>query len=61
MQIDTDKIVRAFEENPIPFMMAAGALLAGLGKIVQAAGNARGSNAYARDVNRRIRRDTYKK
>ena len=55
MQIDTDKIVRAFEENPVIFMGAAGAVLMAFGKIIEATGNYRGSSAYARDVNRRVR------
>jgi hypothetical protein len=55
MQIDTKKIVQAFEENPTAFMAATGGLLIGLSKIVEAVGNSRGSHAYARDVNRRVR------
>jgi hypothetical protein len=55
MEINKDRIVRAFEENPVSFMAAAGAVLMGVSKLVEAAGNARGSNAYARDVNRRVR------
>lgn len=61
MEIRTDKIVQAFEENPIAFISAAGLLLGGLGKIITAAGSARGSHAYARDVNRRIKRDQRKR
>lgn len=57
MQIDYNKIVRAFEDNPVPFLGAASAVLIGIGKVIQAVGDSRGSHAYARDVNRRIRRD----
>lgn len=55
MKIDTDQLVRKFEENPVAFMAAAGGLLMGMSKIIEAVGNSRGSHAYARDVNRRVR------
>lgn len=56
-KLDTDILIRRFEENPAAFMAAAAALLMGISKIVDAAGNARGSNAYAKDVNRRVRKE----
>lgn len=56
-KIDIDALIAKFEENPVAFMAAAGALLMGISKIVDAAGNARGSNAYAKDVNRRVRKE----
>lgn len=55
MRINVDKLVRKFEEDPVPFMAASTGLLIGLSKIVQAVGQSRGSNAFARDVNRRVR------
>jgi len=55
MEINQDNIKRAFEENPVGFMAAAGAVLVGISKLVEAYGNYRGSSAYARDVNRRVR------
>lgn len=55
MQIDIDQLTRKFEENPVAFMAAAGGLLMGVSKIVEAAGKWRGSNAFARDVNRRVK------
>lgn len=55
--IDTDALINKFEENPVAFMAAAGGLLMGISKIVDAVGNARGSNAYAKDVNRRVRKE----
>jgi hypothetical protein len=55
MEINTDRLIREFEANPVAFMAAAGGLLMGVSKIVEAVGNSRGSHAYARDVNRRIR------
>jgi hypothetical protein len=55
MEINQDKIIRAFEENPIAFMAGAGAMLMGVSKVIEATGNYRGSSAYARDVNRRVR------
>lgn len=56
-KIDIDTLIYKFEENPAAFMAAAGALLMGISKIVNAAGDARGSNAYAKDVNRRVRKE----
>lgn len=55
MEINVESLKRSFEENPLGFIAAAGGLLMALSKIVEATGNARGSHAYARDVNRRIR------
>lgn len=60
MQIDVETLVRKFEEQPVAFMAAAGGLLMGISKIVEAVGNTRGSHAYARDVNRRIRAERKK-
>jgi len=57
MRINYDKLVRKFEEDPVPFMAATAGLFIGLSKIVGAIGDSRGSNAYARDVNRRVRAD----
>lgn len=55
MQLDMETLTRKFEENPVGFMAAAGGLLVGIGKIIEAVGNSRGSHAYARDVARRVR------
>jgi hypothetical protein len=55
MEIDVKTIQQEIEKNPVGFMLAASGLLMGLAKIVQAVGDSRGSHAYARDVNRRIR------
>ena len=55
MEININTLIRSFEEHPVGFMAAAGGLLIGIGKIVEAVGNSRGSHAYARDVNRRVR------
>ncbi len=55
MQIDTEKLREAFEDNPVGFMAAASGLLIGLSKIIDAAGHARGSNAYAKQVKYRIK------
>ncbi len=57
MQIDTDELAREFEKNPVAFMAAAGGLLMGMSKIIEAVGKARGSHAFAKDVNRRVRKD----
>lgn len=55
MQINADELVRRFEENPIAALAAFGMLLTGLSKIIDAVGSAKGSRAYARDVDRRIK------
>jgi len=61
MQINVDRLVRKFEEDPVPFMAAGAALLMGFSKIVQAVGDSRGSHAYAKDVNRRLRAERKQK
>lgn len=53
-KINTDAIVRKFEENPVAFMAAAGTVLIGLSKVIEAHGNAQGSKAYAKQVQYRI-------
>lgn len=55
MKVNLDKIIAKFEENPVAFLAAGGMFLTGVGKIVSAAGNARGSNAYAKQVKYRIK------
>lgn len=55
MSVDYEKLVRKFEEDPVPFMAAASGVLFAIGKVIGAVGQARGSNAYARDVSRRVR------
>jgi hypothetical protein len=54
-KINTDAIVQKFEENPVAFMAAAGGVLLGLSKIIEAVGNQQGSRAYAKQVNYRIK------
>lgn len=56
-KLDTDTLIRKFEENPVAFMAAAGGLFMGMSKIIDAAGSYRGSNAYAKDVNRRVQKE----
>jgi hypothetical protein len=55
MEINTEKLKQEFEQNPVAFMMATGAVLMGASKVIEAYGNFRGSSAYARDVNRRVK------
>lgn len=50
-----NKIVRAWEEHPVEMTMAAAALLYATSKVVQSVADARGSHAYARQVNYRIK------
>jgi hypothetical protein len=56
-KINVDKLIEKFEENPVAFMAAGGAALMGIGRIITAIGNYRGSNAYARQVNYRIKKN----
>jgi len=56
-KLDTNALIVKFEENPVTFMAAAGGLLMGMSKIIDAAGSYRGSNAYAKDVNRRVKKE----
>jgi hypothetical protein len=46
---------RQAEENPIMTLGIGAAVLTAVGKFIDAAGHARGSHAYAKDVNRRIK------
>ena len=55
MEIDAKTIQHEIEKNPIGFMLAASGLLMGFARIIKAVGDSRGSHAYARDVNRRIK------
>lgn len=54
-KLNTVRIMRKFEEDPVPFIAASAGLLIGISKIITAVGNSRGSHAYARDVNRRVK------
>lgn len=55
MDINVNEIKRTFEERPVEFLAAAGAVLMGFSKVLEAYGNYRGSAAFAKDVNRRVR------
>lgn len=48
---------REAEANPTIALAVATGLLAAAAKFIDAAGHAKGSNAYAKDVERRIKRD----
>jgi hypothetical protein len=50
-----DNLKHQAEENPIMALGIGAAVLTGLGRVIAAAGHARGSHAYAKDVNRRIK------
>lgn len=50
-----NNLKREAAANPIVALGVATALLAAAGKFIEAAGHARGSAAYARDVDRRVR------
>lgn len=42
-------------QNPIETIAVASAVIIATSKLIDAAGHARGSNAYAKDVNRRVK------
>jgi hypothetical protein len=50
-----ESLKRQAEENPILALGVGAAILTAIGKFIDAAGHARGSHAYAKDVNRRIK------
>jgi hypothetical protein len=52
-----ENLRRQAEENPIMTLGIGAAVLTAVGKFIDAAGHARGSHAYAKDVNRRVKRD----
>jgi hypothetical protein len=47
----------SIDENPIPTILAVAAVLAGAAKVIDAVGRAKGSAAYARQVNYRINKN----
>ena len=51
-----ENLRRQAEENPIMTLGIGAAVLTAVGKFIDAAGHARGSHAYAKDVNRRIKK-----
>jgi hypothetical protein len=51
-----ENLKRQAEENPIMTLGIGAAVLTAVGKFITAAGHARGSHAYAKDVNRRIKK-----
>lgn len=51
-----DRLKRAYHENPIAFMGAAGMLASGAAKFVASISGVRSKNAYARRMNRSSRR-----
>jgi hypothetical protein len=53
-----ENLKREAEANPTIAIGVAAALLTGAAKFIDAAGHARGSAAYAKDVERRIKRDS---
>ena len=55
MQKFKTTIVRAFEEHPVEMSMAGVALLYATSRFIQAVADSRGSKAYARQVDYRIR------
>ena len=52
-----ENLKRQAEENPVMALGFGAAFLTAVGKFIDAAGHARGSHAYAKDVQRRIKRD----
>ncbi len=56
-KFDLDVLTRKFEENPAAFMAGAGAMFMGMSKVIDAVGSYRGSSAYAKDVDRRVKKE----
>lgn len=50
-----DNLKRQAQENPLLAAGVGAAILTAVGKFIDAAGHARGSHAYAKDVNRRVK------
>ena len=50
-----ENLKREASANPIVALGVAAALFTAAGKFIEAAGHARGSTAYAKDVERRVR------
>jgi hypothetical protein len=55
-----ENLKREASANPTLTIGVAATLLAAAGKFIEAAGHAKGSAAYAKDVERRIKRDRKK-
>lgn len=53
--MDWKKLKQKFEENPLPYILAAGLLLSATAKFIDAAGAAQGRRAYAKQVDYRVR------
>lgn len=51
-----DNLKRQAEDNPIAALAVGAAALSAVGKFIEQAGHARGSHAYAKDVERRIKK-----
>lgn len=51
-----DNLKREAEANPIMALAVGAGVITAISKFIDAAGHAKGSRAYARDVNRRIRK-----
>jgi hypothetical protein len=60
-KLDINALTARFEENPAAFMAGAGALFMGMSKIIDAVGSYRGSAAYAKDVDRRVKKEQRQK
>lgn len=55
-----ENLKREAEANPTVALAVAAGLLTAAGQFVNAAGRYRGSNAFAKDVERRVKRDAKK-
>ena len=51
-----ENLKRQAEENPIAALAVGAAVVTAMGKFIEQAGHARGSHAYAKDVDRRIKK-----
>lgn len=51
----TETLTRSFQENPVVTIGVGAAFITSLAKFISAIGNARGSHAYAKQVNHRVK------
>lgn len=61
MNEKTNNVIKQLNENPVGSMVVIAAAGTAIAKIIDAVGRYRGSSAYAKDVNRRVKKDKKRK
>ncbi|QAY17159.1 hypothetical protein SEA_MADAMATO_41 [Streptomyces phage Madamato] len=56
MKDGLEKLKQAFNENPVAVIGVVSVALASVGKVIDAVSSYQGRRAYAKDVNRRVRK-----